>query len=231
RNEALLWKQLNHPNIVPFLGVTYTAFPNRMALVSSFMTNGDIMKYIKRETHKPDTLKIFGIADGVNYIHDLELFHHGIKGANILIDNDGNACLADLGIASVAQSQSETLNIVLTTTTSSGVKGSYRWMPPEIIHPDHFPSPPNSMTRDIYAFGCTMLEVLTGKMPWHTERLDVTVMFKLLQQERPPRPSEGITDDVWNFIELCWHREPSERPSSSEVVLRLSKILEAGSGA
>ncbi|KAH8794589.1 hypothetical protein DL96DRAFT_1650605 [Flagelloscypha sp. PMI_526] len=68
-------------------------------------------------------------------------------------------------------------------------------------------------------------------MPWYTERLDVTVMFKLFQQERPPRPSEGITDDVWNLIELCWHREPSERPSSSEVVLRLSKILETGSQA
>ncbi|KAH8810300.1 kinase-like domain-containing protein [Flagelloscypha sp. PMI_526] len=194
-----------------------------MALVSSFMINGDIMKYVKREalSYENRLRLLLDAAEGLNYIHDLEFCHHDIKGANILIDKDGNARLADLGIASVAQSQSETLNIVLSTTNSSGVKGSYRWMPPEIIHPSHFPPPPNSMTRDIYAFGCTMLEVLTGRTPWYTERLDVTVMFKLFQQERPPRPSEGITDGVWDLIEWCWHHEPAQRPSSIDIVLHL----------
>ncbi|KAH8810306.1 kinase-like domain-containing protein [Flagelloscypha sp. PMI_526] len=161
RNEAFLWKQFNHPNIVPFLGVTYTALPNRMALVSSFMVNGDIMKYVKREvsSYEVRLRLLLGAAEGLNYIHDLGFCHHDIKGANILIDKGGNACVADLGIAIVAESQRETLHVALATTTGSGVKGSYHWMPPEIIHPSHFPKPPNSMTRDIYAFGCTMLEV------------------------------------------------------------------------
>lgn len=45
--EALLWKRLNHPNVVPFLGVS-VGYQGQIYLVSSWMKNGNILEYTKR---------------------------------------------------------------------------------------------------------------------------------------------------------------------------------------
>jgi serine/threonine protein kinase len=73
--------------------------------------------------------------------------------ANILLDYNGQARLADLGISSVAASASETLGWETATTN---VKGSLRWMAPEVILDSE---PSRTTARDIYAFGSTILEV------------------------------------------------------------------------
>jgi serine/threonine protein kinase len=67
-----------------------------------------------------------------------------------MINSSKTCCLADFGLALVAESQ-------LFTTTSTGTKGSVRWMAPEIIEPRRMQG--KEKTRDVYAFGCTMLEV------------------------------------------------------------------------
>jgi serine/threonine protein kinase len=74
--------------------------------------------------------------------------------ANILIDDDEKAQLADLGISSVAVSGSETLGWA--TATAGGVRGSLRWMSPEAILDS---GPCKTTARDVYAFGSTILEV------------------------------------------------------------------------
>ncbi|KAH8829762.1 hypothetical protein DL96DRAFT_902740 [Flagelloscypha sp. PMI_526] len=48
-SEAVIWQQLTHPNVLPFLGVCYDAFPNRVCFVSPLMQHGDIMSFLKRE--------------------------------------------------------------------------------------------------------------------------------------------------------------------------------------
>ena len=72
--------------------------------------------------------------------------------ANVLVTYDLRCCLADFGLAGVEESQ-------LFTSTSRGSQGTLRWMAPEYFL-DNAPQttqPP----RDIYAFGCTVLEVRT----------------------------------------------------------------------
>lgn len=121
-----------------------------------------------------EPFKLFGVAKGIQYLHEMDICHGDIKGVsewscvtatfiliifkvNILIDNDRQPRITDLGIASIVTSQSETLQLV--NTTSRGFQGSLRWAPPEAILPKRFPQGHSSTTRDVYAFGCTMLEV------------------------------------------------------------------------
>jgi serine/threonine protein kinase len=49
--EALLWKHLNHPHILPFLGVTYDVFTPRLTLVFPWMPNGNILSYLEKRPH------------------------------------------------------------------------------------------------------------------------------------------------------------------------------------
>ncbi|KAH8810364.1 kinase-like domain-containing protein [Flagelloscypha sp. PMI_526] len=226
--EALLWYQLRHRNILPFLGVSYDAFPNRICFVSPFKKNGDIMSFIKRcaPLLEVRTEWLLQIAQGVEYIHEMEISHGDIKGINILVDDDGRPLIADLGIATVVTSQSETLRIV--RTTDQGFKCSLRWSPPEVVHPDHEESDMShiSTTTDIYALVSTMLEILTGMPPWSEERLDARIIYRLLAGDRPRRPDPCvIPDDLWDLIERGWKQNPRERATIGELIKNLETMV------
>ncbi len=49
--EALVWKQLHHKNILPFLGVNYEYFKPRCCLISPWMKNGNIISYLQANKH------------------------------------------------------------------------------------------------------------------------------------------------------------------------------------
>ncbi|KAH8793653.1 kinase-like domain-containing protein, partial [Flagelloscypha sp. PMI_526] len=209
--EALIWKQLKHPNILSFIGVSSTCFTNQMSLISPYMKNGDIMDYLNRTHEEPPSYAkrlgwLLGAAEGMQYIHSMNLYHGDIKGANILIDDDEKAQLADLGISSVAVSGSETLGWA--TATAGGVRGSLRWMSPEAILDS---GPCKTTARDVYAFGSTILEVVTGRFPWANVREDTRIILNVSQGKNPDRP-DGLEHDIWSIIESCWALDPVKRP-------------------
>jgi serine/threonine protein kinase len=73
---------------------------------------------------------------------------------NVLVTPDGRCCLADFGLAAIV-AQSHTLS---TASTTHSLRGSTRWMAPEMLTYETPPEKP-SMVTDIFAFGCTVLEV------------------------------------------------------------------------
>ncbi|KAF9060402.1 hypothetical protein BDP27DRAFT_1301860 [Rhodocollybia butyracea] len=127
-HEALLWRQLRHPNVLPFFGVNTTLFG--FCLVSPWMSNGDIVMYLKNHPDHNRRSVIMEIADGLNYLHSLKppVVHGDVRGANILMNDDGHCCLADFGLAIASESTG------LLTTTGHGTRGAIRWMAPELIH-------------------------------------------------------------------------------------------------
>ncbi|KAH8806761.1 kinase-like domain-containing protein [Flagelloscypha sp. PMI_526] len=225
--EAIIWKQLRHKNILPFTGVSITCFPNQMSLISPYMRNGDIMCYLAKHPDDqaptyPQRLQwLLGAARGMLYIHSMHLYHGDIKGANILIDDCEEARLADLGISSIAVSTSETLGWA--TATGGGFKGSLRWMAPEVILDS---GPSKTTARDIYAFGSTILEVITGQPPWSNVREDAKVILNISQGKRPDRPND-FGNDIWSIIESCWDQDPMTRPSAKTVLERCRLSLSA----
>jgi serine/threonine protein kinase len=73
---------------------------------------------------------------------------------NILVKDDGSACLADFGLTLV----SESISATTCTTTSTSLKGTLHWLAPEVL--DNLPRKHQDFRkRDVYAFGCTALEV------------------------------------------------------------------------
>ncbi|KAJ6556142.1 kinase-like domain-containing protein, partial [Mycena capillaripes] len=152
--EALLWRYLDHPNIVPFLGVGSTTFPGlRLAMVTPWMPRGSVISYISENS--PCSPYAMGLLRdciaGLTYLHSKNIVHGDLRGGNILVDDNGSACLADFGLAGFIDSD--------TSVKSSTRSGTPRWMAPELLLPP--PGQPFKRTpaSDMWAFGCVCCEV------------------------------------------------------------------------
>lgn len=106
--------------------------------------------------------------------------------------------------------------------TVPGVYGRSRWMAPEVLEPPDDLSMPDmgetvySPKTDIYAFGMTILEVITGALPYNHQRHDTVVILEVIRGIRPNRPP-AISDGVWNIMTACWESKPLKRPSAALV--------------
>ena len=67
------------------------------------------------------------------------------------------------------------------------------------------------------------MKIYTGHIPFHKITRDSTVMKKVLEGSRPPRPADTslLSDEIWKVIEMCWSREPQDRPSAEFVIEQL----------
>ena len=143
--------------------------------------------------------------------------------ANILIDQNGHACLADFGLLTIVSDSTYP-----TTSSSLRSAGTTRWMSPELLDPDRFGFEDGRPTKasDCYALGMVVLEVLSGQAPFSSYS-GLVVMRKVIEGERPGRPqgAEGVwfTDDLWEMLEQCWSPQPKDRPTVEAILERLEQ--------
>ncbi|KAF9257175.1 kinase-like protein [Marasmius fiardii PR-910] len=215
--EALLWTQLSHPNVLPFLGVNTTDFSGRFCLVSPWMVNGEIKNFLKENPGHDKLVAITEIAAGMSYLHSVDIVHADIKGANVLVDIQGHCRLADFGLA-----VSAVTNTLITSANDR--KGTIRWMAPELlIGRDGDETPYDKRAkfgRDIYAYAMTVLEIITGSHPFPEIKQDATVILQVgMLNVRPDQPTavDWCPKAIWILLQYCWTREPHLRPTSSNV--------------
>ncbi|KAF5358884.1 hypothetical protein D9757_012302 [Collybiopsis confluens] len=212
-HEALIWRQLRHPNILPLLGVNVDLFSPSFCLVSPWMENKDIITYLKQNpTHRIRTV-LSEVASGLRYLHSINppLVHGDIRGANILVTLDHRCCLADFGLSVMTtSSQAWTMR----TSLSFTARGTMRWLAPEYLSSDI----PNHPSRDVYAFGCTILEVFTQKPPFSDRKNEAAVLLYLSNGGRPQKPQDiWYPDAIWDLTTRCWSHITLERPSIYEI--------------
>ncbi|KAG8695576.1 hypothetical protein FRC08_007688 [Ceratobasidium sp. 394] len=154
-----------------------------------------------------------GISEGVAYLHQNDVVHGDIKGANIFISGEGVAKLADFGCTQLKRG-----TLYFTTTTNAPAL-SFRWAAPEILDG----SAQLSRESDVYALGMVLLEVVTGMVPFSNYPGDMTVVTAVvLLQQIPERPTSFASFELeheakllWNLMTDTWVRKPSDRPGSS----------------
>ncbi|PPQ91813.1 hypothetical protein CVT25_000262 [Psilocybe cyanescens] len=126
----------------------------------------------------------------------------------------GKAHLSDFGLSNV---MAEVRN---NSFISSTVGGAPRWTAPELFHVGTDISAVPTVTKqcDIYSFGSVALQVISGRIPYEDIISDVQVIMQLIKGSDPPRPAEPMLSDAfWDFIVLCWSRNPFSRPEIDQV--------------
>ncbi|KZP30021.1 kinase-like protein [Athelia psychrophila] len=217
--EIRVWQRLEHPNILPLYGITqdFGLYPS---MVCPWLEQGDLNKYLAR---KHDTLSLphrfqllGGICDGLEYLHKSSVVHGDLTGSNVLITAAGTPRLADFGLSKVMAEFDG-------TSYMTGTGGAVRWAAFELYHmygDDEEPRPALISTKsDIYSFGSIILQMLSGKIPYHYVRAQAAVVILVHSGTLPRRPKRvrGLSDDrVWAFINRCW-AAPAQRPTIADV--------------
>ncbi|CAE6411341.1 unnamed protein product [Rhizoctonia solani] len=148
RRELSAWRKLAHRNILPFLGVVVVD-KMYLGMVSPYMPNGSAPKYIS-ENPDANVLQILhDVAEGMSHLAGQRppIAHGDLKGANVLIDQGGRACICDFGL-------SRFMKDFMSIDTTFG--GTIRWMAPEQLRAE---SMIVSLPADIFSWGMLSLEV------------------------------------------------------------------------
>ncbi|KAF9652316.1 kinase-like protein [Thelephora ganbajun] len=215
--EVVIWKRLSHPNVLPLLGISTNG--NALCMISKLMSYGNIMAYLRAQPSANRLLLLAYVGEGLSYLHDLDLVHGDMKGANILVDDECMPRIADFGLISIMKDT----DTILDTHTSVGGIGTPRWSAPELLDPPvfGFKSCRPSKKSDCYSLGMTIYEVLTGRVPFYDVKTDA-VMMRIVRGIRPERPhlshAIGFTDPVWAIVEDCWKEHCPLRPDVPTVV-------------
>ncbi|KAJ6551288.1 kinase-like domain-containing protein, partial [Mycena capillaripes] len=210
--EALIWRQLRHPNVLPFFGLYY--LEDRLCLVSPWMENGNMMEFVSNEnlSNEDHFSLILDVALGLQYLHEQNVVHGDLKAINILVTPSRRACIADFGLSSIANAM--TLRFTHSTVYARG--GTVRYQSPELLRGEsqHFGS-------DVYAFACVCYEIMTGKVPFHEFLNDMAVILQVVEGKRPSRsPScSGTTelDNLWMLLQNCWESNTEMRPTAPQI--------------
>jgi hypothetical protein len=157
------------------------------------------------------------VLHGLLYLHEQGVIHRDIKGANILTTKQGLVKLADFGVATRTTSLHE-----------SSVVGTPYWMAPEVIELSGA-----TTASDIWSLGCTVIELLDGKPPYHKLQ-PMHALFRIVNDDHPPLP-EGASPvsrpgppTVWymlkavqmvrDFLIQCFQKDPNLRVSARKLL-------------
>ncbi|KAJ6600554.1 kinase-like domain-containing protein, partial [Mycena vulgaris] len=215
-HEALIWRQLAHPNVLPFFGVYFPQEArSRLCLVSPWMENGNISSYLKRNPAGCNRFTlVLDVALGLEYLHGLNFVHGDLKGLNVLVTRSGRAVLADFGLSSVVTDS----KIVIFSASTVKTGGTMRWQAPELFHGTR-----TNLASDVYALACVFYEIFTGTIPF-SELPEVAVMLRVINGDRP-KQHPSISAAIWNLMMECWKTKPNDRPSAVHIVSRLRDYL------
>ncbi|KAI7466854.1 hypothetical protein KC351_g14313 [Hortaea werneckii] len=199
--EIDLLKNLNHPNIVKYQG--FVNSPDALYIILEYCENGSLHSICKNFGKFPENLVSLYTAQvlqGLLFLHDQGVIHRDIKGANILTTKEGLVKLADFGVATKAQGLSE-----------GSVVGTPYWMAPEVIELSGA-----STASDIWSLGCTVIELLDGKPPYH-KFAPMPALFRIVNDDHPPLP-EGCSPLVRDFLMQCFQKDPNLRVSALRLL-------------
>ncbi|KDQ13922.1 hypothetical protein BOTBODRAFT_110755 [Botryobasidium botryosum FD-172 SS1] len=230
--EAEIWNHLNHPNVLPFLGLC--ALDLMLFLVSPWMENGNAFDFV-RGNADADCLQLLAqVAKGLDYLHTFEppVIHGDLRGCNILVSETGDARIADFGLSELSVYIADYYRLH-ERETCPPTNGHPRWQAAEIIVAETGDEARRTVATDVFAFGRVMLELFTKKVPFSYIPLDFTVAIVVIRGEFPQRPwgngieDRGLGDDMWELMLHCWDIDPSQRPDAKGIVAQLSTALEA----
>ncbi|KAF8602348.1 kinase-like protein [Ceratobasidium sp. AG-I] len=208
--EIHTWSKCKHRHVLTLLGLVL--FRGQIGMVSPWITHGSLGHYLTRHPEADRLQLCEQVTDGLTYLHWCGIVHGDLKGANVLVSDDGDALLTDFGNAVL---QERTLQFTYTTAKNHL---SPRWTAPELIREEGT----FSNEADVFALGMTMLEIITGAVPYHQLK-EFGVMYAIAEGRLPKRPEDKLPtgseagDLLWSVLVRCWSFEPQARPTAHEV--------------
>ena len=155
---------------------------------------------------------------GLEYLHNKGVIHRDIKGANILVSATGEVKLSDFGCSYTCMAPAEGVRIL----------GTVLWMAPEVCREEVVHA-----SCDIWALGCTVLQMLTNRLPWTERGFDtcIAAFYHITTCAEGPHVPDHVSAVARDFINACVRVRAELRPDCA-VCARgsVSRVREGGEG-
>ncbi|HEY6342475.1 MAG TPA: protein kinase [Bryobacteraceae bacterium] len=209
RQEAAAAGNLRHKNIVTIYELG--EFEGAPFIVMEYLEGDDLRSIIKNGPPLSllEKLQIMKeVAEGLQYAHSQAVAHRDVKPGNVRVQPGWSVKIMDFGTARLLREEDTRL------TAQGFVLGTFQYMAPE-----QFRGTDLGHMSDIYAYGVTLYELLSGKPPFAGDA--AALMYKILHEA--PAPLSAVVPDCPPALEaLVFHaleRDPAARYQSMEDVL------------
>uniref|UniRef100_A0A0K0DNL7 non-specific serine/threonine protein kinase n=1 Tax=Angiostrongylus cantonensis TaxID=6313 RepID=A0A0K0DNL7_ANGCA len=171
----------------------------------------DIMRLRRKTlTEREMSAVLRDTIQGLRYLHDLKKIHRDIKAGNILLNTEGQAKLADFGVAGQL---TVCYNFQDTMAKRNTVIGTPFWMAPEVIEEIGYDT-----KADIWSLGITAIEMAEGRPPY----ADIHPMRAIFMIPTKPPPTfkkpDEWSEEFNDFIKQCLVKKPEDRKTASQLV-------------
>ncbi|KAF0408743.1 kinase-like protein [Gigaspora margarita] len=216
RNELKQLDRSSHVRIINFYGISLDMKEKTHYLVMEYANNGTLRKYLQnKKLVWPKKIQLAGqIAEGMSYLHSIDITHRDLHTSNILI-HDGNIKISDFG-------NSKYLNSIA-ATSSKEFCGVIPFIDPRKLENPKYPYDKKS---DVYSIGVLMWEISSDGQPQFSQNGDNNPIGLLLGITRGSRekPIAGTPKQYIDLYLKCWGYEPNERPSMAEILQQLNSL-------
>jgi hypothetical protein len=210
RREARLLQFLSHPNVIRAL--TFSEERGAPWLILERVPGRTLREEIEAGApFSPEEVLplLRGLAAALDHLHARGLVHLDVRPENVVVTPDGDAKLVDFGIAQTAGT--------LQTLADGGAASSVAYLAPEQVSGE-----PVSTTTDVFALGCVVYELLTGKPPFLLEDAGMArhaaIRARLAQAPVPPtvvRGDDALPAWVDDVVLGALERSPQQRYGST----------------
>ncbi|KAK1796329.1 hypothetical protein P4O66_009395 [Electrophorus voltai] len=204
--EISIMQQCNSPHVVKYYG---SYFKNSdLWIVMEYCAAGSVSDIIRQRNKTLIEDEIAAILQstlkGLEYLHFMRKIHRDIKAGNILLNSEGQAKLADFGVAG---------QLTDTMAKRNTVIGTPFWMAPEVIQEIGY-----NCVADIWSLGITAIEMAEGKPPY----ADIHPMRAIFMIPTNPPPTFR-NPDQWSepfrdFVSQCLVKNPENRAAATQLL-------------
>jgi serine/threonine protein kinase/Tol biopolymer transport system component len=232
QREAKLLASLNHPNIAAIYGLEESEGTHFLVME---LIEGDTLRDRIKSGPIPveEALNLaLQMAEALEAAHEKGVIHRDLKPANIKVTPDGMVKILDFGLAKAYTGDQDKINLADSPTisvaaTQQGViLGTAAYMSPEQAK-----GKPVDKRADIWAFGCVLYEMLTGRQLFTGETASETLASVMKSEPEWDNLPPNLHSRIRFLLERCLEKQPKDRYSGiSDARVDIHKVLADPSG-